>query len=46
MKFSQEEKLKMLKESKSKEGIINKKLHQLKVEDESNLRKFLIRSKK
>ncbi|XOV92161.1 MAG: hypothetical protein ACFHWX_18370 [Bacteroidota bacterium] len=46
MKLSQEEKLKMLKISISKERIINKRLQQLKVEDESNLRKLLTRKKK
>ncbi|MEQ8551729.1 MAG: hypothetical protein RIC06_04025 [Cyclobacteriaceae bacterium] len=46
MKLSQEEKLKMLKVSKSKERIINKRLQQLKVENESNLRKILTKNKK
>ena len=46
MKLSQEEKLKMLKVSKSKERIINKRLQQLKAEDESNLRKLLTKNKK
>lgn len=46
MKLSQEEKLKMLKVSKSKERIFNKRLQQLKAEDESNLRKLLTKNKK
>ncbi len=40
MNLSEKKKLKMLKESRSKEKNINKRLQQLKVEDEFNLRKL------